>query len=115
MIILSESVKTWGSPGFEKSFKAEVGGLDAAQLSLQQGLTQSSYVSESDFTVVILNANDTVNNIHVKAGIFYAGVNAGSCCADDPTPLNEQTEYCEMQFEINKSTAKATIKLLQDI
>jgi len=84
------------------------------QLPLQQGLTQSSYVSESNFTVVILNACDTVNNIYVKAGIFFAGVNAGSCCADDPTPLNEQTEYCEIQFVINKSTAEATIKLLQD-
>ena len=114
MITLSESVKTWGLPGFEKSFKAEVGALDSMQLPLQQGLTQSSYVSESDFTVVILNTSDTAKIIHVKTGIFYAGVNAGSCCADDPTPLGEQTEYCEIQFEINKSTAKATIKLLQD-
>ena len=114
MIRLADSLGAWGSSRFDETFNIEVGRLDSMQLPLQQGLTQSSYVSESNFTVVILNACDTVNNIYVKAGIFFAGVNAGSCCADDPTPLNEQTEYCEIQFVINKSTAEATIKLLQD-
>ena len=115
MIRLADSLKAWGAPGFDEVFKAEAGRLDSEQLMLQQGLTQSSYVSDKDFTIVILNTCDTVNNINVKAGIFFAGVNAGSCCADDPTSLNELTEYCEIQFVINKSTAETTIKLLQDL
>ena len=89
--------------------------LENMLLPLQQGLTQSSYVSESDFNVVILSSSEAVDALNIKAGIFYAGINAGSCCADDPTPLDEVTEYCEINIEINKSTAEAIIRLLQEV
>jgi len=114
VITLSESLKAWDSPAFEDIFKSEVGNLKNSLLPLQQGLKQSSYVSDNEFIIVILKTSEASEIIKIKTGIFYAGFIAGSCCADDPTPLNEQTEYCEIQFEINKSTAKATIKLLQD-
>ena len=114
MITLPESLKTWGLPTFEDIFKSELGALDKEQLPLQQGLTQSSYVSDSDFNVVILNTAEASDVILVKTGLFYAGVIAGSCCADDPTPLDEQTEYCVIQFAINKLTAEAKIILLRD-
>lgn len=112
MIVLSDALKAWGSPEFSETFREELGSLDAEQLPLQQGLTQSSYVSDSSFSVVILNTAETTTEIQVKTGIFYAGVIAGSCCADDPTPLDEQTEYCEIQFTINKITAATKINLL---
>ncbi|MGB5225207.1 MAG: hypothetical protein WBN49_08525 [Arenicellales bacterium] len=112
MIRLTNSLNTWGSPAFENSFRDEIEALDSEHLPLQQGLTQSSYVSDSGFSVVILNSFDTAGVIQVKTGVFYSGVIAGSCCSDDPTPLNEQTEYCEMQVEISKSTAEAKITLL---
>ena len=114
MIRLADSLKAWGSPGFDEVFKAEAGGLGSEQLLLQQAMTQSSYVSDKDFTIVILNMSETPEAIEVKAGIFYAGIIAGSCCADDPSPVDEQTEYCEIQFVISKPTAEATIKLLLD-
>ena len=112
MISLTRSVNYWGSPGFEDAFKVEVGALNNEQLPLQQGLTQSSYVSDSNFNVVILNSSETTTAIHVKTGIFYAGIIAGSCCSDDPTPMNEQAEYCEVEFDIDKSTAETKITLL---
>lgn len=112
MIRLTNSLNTWGSPAFENSFRDEIEALDSEHLPLQQGLTQSSYVSDSGFSIVILNSFDTAGVILVKTGVFYSGVIAGSCCSDDPTPLNEQTEYCEMQVEISKSTAEAKITLL---
>lgn len=112
MIRLTNSLNTWGSPAFENSFRDEFGALDSERLPLQQGLTQSSYVSDSGFSIVILNSFDTAGVIQVKTGVFYSGVIAGSCCSDDPTPLNEQTEYCEIQVEISKSTAEAKITLL---
>ena len=112
MIKLPDSVKKWGSAAFEKTFRNEFGSLDSEQLPLQQGLMQSSHVSDSGFSVVVLNSSDTSNTICVKTGIFYNGVIAGSCCSDDPTPLNEQTEYCELYIEISKSTAEAKITLL---
>ena len=112
MIRLTNSLNTWGSPAFENSFRDEIEALDSEHLPLQQGLTQSSYVSDSGFSIVMLNSFDTAGVIQVKTGVFYSGVIAGSCCSDDPTPLNEQTEYCEMQVEISKSTAEAKITLL---
>lgn len=112
MITLINTVNHWGSSRFEDTFKHEVGALKNEQLPLQQGLTQSSYVSDSGFNVVILNSYETTTAIRVKAGLFYAGVIAGSCCADDPTPLNEQAEYCEVEFDIDKLTAETKITLL---
>ena len=112
MIKLTNSLNAWGLPAFENTFRDEVGALDNEQLPLQQGLMQSSHVSDSGFSVVILNSSDTSKFIHVKTGVFYSGVIAGSCCSDDPTPLNEQTEYCEMRFEISKLTAETKITLI---
>mgnify|MGYP001822656941 CR=1 FL=1 len=112
MITLTNSLSTWGTPEFTGAFSDEVGSLNSEQLPLQQGLMQSSHISDSGFSVVILNSSETSNAISVKTGIFYSGVIAGSCCSDDPTPLNEQTEYCELQIEISKSTAEAKITLL---
>ena len=54
------------------------------------------------------------NSILVKAGIFYTGIIAGCSCADDPTPLDEQNEYCELELNINKETAETTIVLLEE-
>jgi len=114
VIVLPESLQAWNSPAFEDIFKSEVGRLENSQLPLQKGLKHSSYVSDSEFNVVILKTSETSENLSIKTGVFYAGVIAGSCCADDPTPLDEQTEYCVIQFAINKLTAEAKIILLRD-
>lgn len=112
VITLKNTVNSWASSAFEDTFRNEVLALNCEQLPLQQGLTQSSYVSDSGFYVVILNSFETTTAIHVKAGIFYAGIIAGSCCSDDPTPMNEEAEYCEVEFDIDKSSAETKITLL---
>ena len=112
MIKLVNALQAWGTPDFENALKDEVGKTDTDLLPLQEGLSQSSHVSEGDISVVILDVTETSNVIRVKTGIIYAGIIAGSCCADDPTPMSEQTEYCEVQFDINKTTAEATVTLL---
>jgi hypothetical protein len=61
---------------------------------------------------VILQADETEEAIHVKIAIMFSGIVAGSCCADDPTPLCEQPEACELQLEIDKRTALTRITLL---
>jgi hypothetical protein len=114
VIKLVETCKSWGTTAFDDTFKEEVGKLQNSQLPLQQGLTQSSYVSDSDLNVVILSTSESSEIMRIKTGVFYAGIIAGSCCADDPTPLDEITEYCELQFEINRSTAETEIILLTD-
>ncbi len=112
MIKLINALKSWGSSEFESALKEEIQALDAASLPLQQGLTQSSYVSGDALTPVILSARDAPGMILVKTGIFYSGIIAGSCCADDPTPVCEQTEYCELLFEIDKVSGDTQVTLL---
>jgi len=114
VILLPASANAWDTKRFKRTFSDEVEAMDNGQLPLQQGLSQSSVVSETDFNVVILNISDTSDVIHVKTGIFYAGVIAGCSCADDPTPLDEQTEHCELLFKINKFTGETKIILLSD-
>lgn len=115
MIKLINSVQAWGKPEFETVLKKELKQLDPDLLPLQQGMSQSSCATRGAIDVVVLNSTEDANSIRVKAGIFYSGVIAGSCCADDPTPVEEQTEYCEVQLALNKDTGETTVSLLRDV
>ena len=112
MIQLTKTLNAWGAPTFKDVMKGEVEHLDAQLLPLQAGLSQGSYVSDRQFTAMILGVSNEAGIIVARAGFFYTSIIAGCNCADDPSPIDEQTEYCEMQFEINKETAGATVKLL---
>jgi len=112
VIKLLNALEAWGTPDFENALKGEIQQIDTRLLPLQEGLSQSSHVSEGDISVVILSVTEASNVIRAKTGIIYAGIIAGSCCADDPTPMSEQTEYCEVQFDINKMTAETTVTIL---
>ena len=113
MIRLTKTLQAWGSTHFEAVLKAEIEELDAEWLPLQQGLTSSSRVTASPHQALLIRVSEDEDFIHVKAGIFYSGIVAGCSCADDPTPVDEQTEYCEVQIEINRMTAQATVMLLE--
>lgn len=112
MIRLIKARNAWGTPDFEGILKAEVEQLDVRQLPLQQGLSYSSYVSAARPTLMMIRAGENEGCIRVKAGVFYAGIVAGCSCADDPTPVDEVTEYCELQFDIDKETAETVVTLL---
>ena len=112
MICLPNTTKSWGVLSFKAVFKAEVELLDSQLLPLQQALMQGSYVSESKFSAMVLGFSEEAGIIFARAGIFYTSIIAGCNCADDPSPVDEQSEYCELQFEINKVTTEATVKLL---
>lgn len=114
MIRLPLSLKAWETAGFEDVFKQETGQLDAARLPLQQGLSVSSQVTDRPFQTMVIRADADAAALHVKAGIFYTGVIAGCSCADDPTPIDEQTEYCVVRFDIDRTTAEATATLLAE-
>lgn len=109
MIVLANALKAWGADGFRHMLKQELERLDAQQLPLQQGLSQSSHVSDSGFRVMIINDSDRGGSISAKVGVFYTGVIAGCSCADDPTPVDEISEYCELDVEIDKVSGEARI------
>jgi hypothetical protein len=112
MIKLKKTLDAFDAPTFKDVMKNEVEHLDIQLLPLQAGLSQGSYVSESKFTAMILGVSEETGVILANASIFYTSIIAGCNCADDPSPIEEQTEYCEVQFKIDKETAATTVKLL---
>jgi hypothetical protein len=113
MIQLTKALQAWGAPDFEAVLKQEITQLNADHLPLQQGLTIGNYVADAPITVLIHSVSEMENIIRIKAGIFYTGVIGGCSCADDPTPSGETNEFCEVQLDIDKSTAATAVVLAQ--
>ena len=112
---LPHALAAWNTPGFGEVFKQEDEQLDPSRLPLQQGLSGTSDVADEPFRVMLIGAPwDTGACIRVKAGIFYAGILAGCSCADDPTPLESQPEYCVLWFDIDKTSAATRVSLVAD-
>lgn len=114
MIQLRKSLHAWCTAEFNDVFQQEIVKLDHDLLPLQQGLSKSSHATDRPVQAMILDAKEEADFIRVKAGIFYTGLIAGCSCADDPTPIAEQSEYCVMEFCIDKQSALTTVALLPD-
>ncbi len=108
---LPQSLVAWNTPGFNSIFKREVEQLDASLLPLQQGLSATSWVADQPFSVMLLETMTAGDCLRVRAGIFYAGILGGCNCADDPTPLEAQPEYCELWFEIDTHSGETQVTL----
>ncbi len=111
MIHLPRSLAAWPTSAFAAVLKDEIEHLDAALLPLQQGLTQSSHANTDSLSVAILGVVEQPHCLQVNAGLFYTGIIAGCSCADDPTPVDEINEYCEVRIDLDKRTGAATITL----
>lgn len=105
---LPESAHAWGRADFPAVLKRELA-AHAAELPLQQALSGTSAVADEPITVVLLAAQPDAAALHVKVGIFFGGILAGCSCADDPTPVEPQTEYCELQVVIEWATGNAVL------
>ena len=111
---LEESLKAWGDESFKEVLKQELQGLGITDLPLQQGITSGSYVVDKPFKVMVIESAEADNHIRARVGIFYAGIIAGCNCSDDPTPVDETTEYCEVEILIDKTTGEFTASLQPD-
>lgn len=111
MLSLPQSLLAWNSDTFKTVIKQELCSIDKNLLPLQEGLRYSSMANIDSLSVAVLNIEDDTQQILVKAGLFYTGVIAGCNCADDPTPVDENNEYCEVLLRINKLTAETTVTL----
>lgn len=114
MIRLPDTLDALGRPDFREVLKREIERLDPTALPLQQGLARSSHVTDRPFQPVVLGVHEDPERVRVKAGIFYTGIIAGCSCADDPTPIDEITEYCVVELDIDRATADATVTLLEE-
>ncbi|MEW6292694.1 MAG: hypothetical protein AB1544_05240 [Pseudomonadota bacterium] len=105
---LPDSARAWGTADFPAVLKRELA-EHADELPLQQALSGTSAVADEPVTVVLLDAQADETSIHAKVGIFFAGILAGCSCADDPTPVEPQTEYCELRIAIERATGNASL------
>lgn len=112
MILLTKSLNAWSSAEFRTVLKRELEQMDRGLLPLQEGLSLSSHVLDEPVTVIVMAVTDTSDVIQARAGVFYSGIVAGCNCADDPTPVEAQNEYCEIAISIDKATAAAAIVLI---
>ena len=107
-----EVLAAWGTPAFDDVLKDAIQRIDPSRLPLQDALAHSSHLGCGDIGVMVLNKEASTTAIQVKLGVFFSGVDAGSCCADDPSPLVERSEYCEILVDIQKDTAAVTARLV---
>ncbi len=114
MINLKNIVDAWGTDNFDATLKNTLENMSVNELPLQKGLSSSNIALDNNIKVVILTKKDNKTELQIKAAIFYTGVIAGCNCADDPTPMDEQNEYCEVYLNINKQTGDICINLLQE-
>lgn len=114
MTRLTQALNAWGTPDFESVLKKEIERLGAEHLPLQQGLLTGSYALDNKLQAMVISVSEDAGFIHAKAGIFYTGILTGCSCADDPTPVNEESEYCVVQLDIDKSTAETAVALVAE-
>lgn len=114
MMVLGKTLQAWTTPAFTSVLKAEIEALDGDALPLQAGLARSSHAITTGFTAIVLNATELPDALRVKVGLSYKGITPGCSCADDPTPLDEVSEYCVVQFDIDRKTGVATVVLLPE-
>lgn len=115
MIRLSKALAAWGTPEFNTALKRELEQLPMDALPLQAGLSASSYVLEkNNITAMVIDAREQGERVRAKVGIFYSGILGGCACADDPTPVNENSEYCVVQLDIDRATADTVATLVNE-
>ena len=78
-------------------------------LPLQQCMRQCNYVLELRPDILVLGMDDFAEEMQIRIGVFFSGIIAGCSCADDPTPVEPLTEYCELLLRMDKQTGYITI------
>ncbi len=111
-MILTKTIEAWGSDRFAAALKQELREVGAEALGLHRAMARGSHLSETPIDVVVLHSEADEQHITVRAGVFFSSIVAGSCCADDPTPLCEENEYGEVTLSIDRDSGAATVRLL---
>ncbi len=74
----------------------------------------SSHALGDNVSACIVAVSELPRSLRAKVGIFFTGIVAGCGCADDPTLVEPQPEYCELLLEIDRASAATTVTLLSD-
>lgn len=113
-ICLPRTASAWGGLDFEAVLKAELAAVGAAALPLQGGLRRGSVVVEAPVEVMFLSARERGGRLRIRVGVFYAGILAGCGCADDPTPVEAEPEYCVLMLDLERGTGRGRVWQVED-
>ncbi len=111
MPILKKSLAAWNTPAFEETLKQELEALPAKHLHLQRAMEHGSALGTQPPKVSILSAREEESTVTIRVGIFFSSIIAGCNCADDPTPMDEITEYAQLGLTIEKQTGEAVMEI----
>jgi hypothetical protein len=99
---LPQSLQAWETPQFAEIFCHEVERLPHGSLPLHLALSMGSHVINRPPKLMLLSSAADETHLTLKAGVFFNTVIAGCSCADDPSPADENNEYCELWFLIDR-------------
>lgn len=111
---LDKTVRAWGTPEFQEVLKNEIEQRAVDELPLSQALRYGNYVADERPAVMIQRVEQQGSFIVTRVGVFFAGIDAGSCCANDPTPIQPHHEYCVVQLEIEHATGETKVRLIDE-
>lgn len=107
----TKAIRALGTEELRRVLKDEIAQLDVGELPLQRALRSGSYLCDEKPTVMINGIEDHGDRIVARVGVFFTGVDAGSCCANDPTAVEPQEEYCVLRFDIERESGEAMVSL----
>ena len=111
MTQLTQSLRQWGQPDFERTLKQELQKLDINQLPLHLAVTEGGLVDESPIEATIIRSEDDESQINIKAGIFFTEMVPSCSCGDEP---QAKPVYCELIIKIDKHSAETEFMLFSD-
>jgi hypothetical protein len=111
MLSFPRPLNAWKTDGFRPILKAEIEGMGAEYLPLDEGTSQGGFVDDSKITATVLSVKDEANSIAAEVGVFFTEIVAGCSCGDEPDSLKA---YCRMRILIEKATANARISVIPE-
>ncbi|MGM0412569.1 MAG: hypothetical protein ACQERG_04595 [Pseudomonadota bacterium] len=111
MVALPETLAAWDRTDFEAVFTRELAAVDRDVLPLQAGLSRTQRAMDDPVSATLLHREADPDQLHLRAGLFYTGMDIGCSCADDPTPVEPEPEYCTVAVTIDRASGEATIEL----
>lgn len=109
MITLPEALHHWPDSSFKQALKQELENQPTGTLPLEPGTSRGGIVDDSQLSVTVISTAADENRIHARIGVFFDEIIGGCSCGDEPAPENA---YCEMLVVIDKSSARAEFRVL---
>lgn len=111
---LVKAVSVWGTPRFRELLKEEIEQQVLGEPLLQRALRYGNFLADQKPTAMIYHIEEHEDHVVVRLGLFFAGIDAGSCCANDPTAVEPHDEYCVIQMDIDLVTGDTQARLVDE-